>query len=117
MGMSFLYRLAAFVVLAICSLHAGVAAAKRPNIVFILVDDQDLLLHSLDRMDNVQKQLIQEGTFFKKHYGHVSQCCPARATIWTGLHSHNTNVTNVFNGVSILGFQPRIINPFANPSV
>ena len=48
----------------------------KPNIVFILVDDQDLLLNSLDLMDNLQKHLVQKGTFFSKHYGHVSQCCP-----------------------------------------
>lgn len=71
-------------------------SSRKPNIVFILVDDQDLHLDSLAHMDILQKQLVRKGVFFTKHYGHVSQCCPARTTIWTGKHAHNTNVTSVW---------------------
>ena len=81
--------------------HVTAAASKRdsrPNIVFILVDDQDFHMGSMDHMGILQSQLIQQGTLFTKHYGHVSQCCPARATLWTGKHAHNTNVTSVLNG-------------------
>lgn len=45
----------------------------RPNILVILTDDQDLRLSSLDHMDQVQAQLVQKGTTFTRHYGHVSQ--------------------------------------------
>ena len=69
---------------------------KRPNIVFILTDDQDLELGSLNYMPLVQKYLINEGTLFKRHYCTTAICCPSRVTLWTGKNAHNTNVTDVF---------------------
>lgn len=69
---------------------------KRPNIVFILTDDQDIELGSLEYMPLVQKYLINEGTFFKRHYCTTAICCPSRVTLWTGKNAHNTNVTDVF---------------------
>lgn len=90
--------------LAVLALASNATAAKKrnsqPNIVVIVVDDQDYHLNSMDHMDILQKQLVEQGAFFTKHYGHVSQCCPARATIWTGKHAHNTNVTSVVNHVA-----------------
>jgi arylsulfatase A-like enzyme len=71
------------------------AAAKKPNIVFIITDDQDLHLDSLDYMPLVQKYLTNEGTFYKRHYCTVALCCPSRVNLWTGKAAHNTNVTDV----------------------
>lgn len=68
---------------------------SRPNIVFVLTDDQDLHLQSLDYMPHVQRHLIQQGTSFRRHYCTTALCCPSRATLWTGKAAHNTNVTNV----------------------
>lgn len=42
--------------------------AKRPNIVFILTDDQDAHMNSLDYMPLTQKYLMNEGTTFARHY-------------------------------------------------
>lgn len=42
--------------------------AKRPNIVFILTDDQDSHMNSLDYMPLTQKYLMNEGTTFARHY-------------------------------------------------
>lgn len=95
---------AAFVVAII--LMACLTTAKtqkrttQPNIVFIMTDDQDMHLGSMDHMPILQRELVQKGTLFQKHYGHVSICCPARATIWTGKHAHNTNVTSVVNALA-----------------
>jgi N-acetylglucosamine-6-sulfatase len=69
---------------------------EKPNIVFILTDDQDIKLDSLDYMPLVQKHLINEGTIFKRHYCTTAICCPARVTLWTGKNAHNTNVTDIF---------------------
>lgn len=71
-------------------------AAKRPNIVFIISDDQDYHLESLNYMPLVQKYLMNEGTHYKRHYCTVSLCCPSRVNLWTGKAAHNTNVTDVF---------------------
>lgn len=51
---------------------------KQPNIVFILTDDQDLHMNSLDYMPFVQKHLIDKGTLFKRHFCTTAICCPAR---------------------------------------
>jgi hypothetical protein len=67
----------------------------KPNIIFIITDDQDLHLNSLDYQPSVQKHFIQEGTWFKKHFCTVALCCPSRVSLLTGKAAHNTNVTDV----------------------
>ena len=74
---------------------AALAGSKRPNIVFILTDDQDLHMNSLDYIPLINKHLIDQGTLFKKHFCTTAICCPARVTLWTGKAAHNTNVTDV----------------------
>ncbi|KAJ0417558.1 arylsulfatase [Aspergillus carlsbadensis] len=69
--------------------------SRRPNIVFILTDDQDVHLNSLDYMPLVQKHLRDQGTYFNKHYCTTAVCCPSRVTLWTGKAAHNTNITDV----------------------
>ncbi|KAI2602206.1 alkaline-phosphatase-like protein [Hypoxylon sp. NC1633] len=66
-----------------------------PNIVFILTDDQDLHMNSLDYMPFVQKHLLDHGTLFRRHFCTTALCCPSRVSLWTGKAAHNTNVTNV----------------------
>ncbi|KAG0645633.1 Arylsulfatase [Hyphodiscus hymeniophilus] len=70
--------------------------SERPNIVFILTDDQDLHMDSLDYMPLLKKHIIDHGTFYKSHYCSTAICCPSRVTLWTGRNAHNTNVTDVF---------------------
>lgn len=69
---------------------------KRHNIVFILTNSQDLHIDSLNYMPLLQKYIINEGTFYKRHYSSTAICCPSRVTLWTGKYAHNTNVTDVF---------------------
>jgi arylsulfatase A-like enzyme len=74
---------------------SGGSRSKQPNIVFILTDDQDLHMNSLDYVPLIRKHLIEQGTLFTKHFCTTAICCPARASILTGMLSHNTNVTDV----------------------
>ncbi|KAF2677191.1 alkaline phosphatase-like protein [Lentithecium fluviatile CBS 122367] len=74
---------------------SGAAAGKKHNVVFILTDDQDQRMKSLEHMPKVQKLLIDEGTWYQRHYAPTALCCPARVSIWTGLHAHNHQVTSV----------------------
>lgn len=69
--------------------------AERPNIIFLLTDDQDVHLSSLDYMPFVKKHLLDQGTYFNKHYCTTAVCCPSRVTLWTGKTAHNTNITDV----------------------
>ena len=63
------------------SLHAE---AKRPNILFILTDDQDVHLGSLSFMPYLKEHIIDRGLQFKRHYCTVALCCPSRVSLWTG---------------------------------
>lgn len=79
-------------------LHGGEQEAdedRRPNVVFVLTDDQDVHLQSLDYMPLVRKHLIEQGTYFSNHYCTTAVCCPSRVTLWTGKAAHNTNITDV----------------------
>lgn len=69
--------------------------ATKPNFVFIITDDQDLLLDSVNYQPSVQKHFAQQGTWFKKHYCTIALCCPSRVSFLTGKAAHNTNVTDV----------------------
>lgn len=67
----------------------------RPNIIFILTDDQDLHMNSLDHTPLIKKHLIDQGTLYKRHFCTTAVCCPSRASIFTGKLAHNTNVTDL----------------------
>lgn len=71
------------------------AASRKPNIVLILTDDQDLHMNSMDYLPHINKHLVDQGTFFKRHFCTTAICCPSRATLLTGKAAHNTNVTDV----------------------
>lgn len=68
---------------------------KRPNIVFIMTDDQDKRLGSTDYMTSLHTELINKGTEFDNHYTTMALCCPARSSLFRGQQTHNTNITNV----------------------
>ncbi|GAB7360522.1 hypothetical protein MBLNU230_g8471t1 [Neophaeotheca triangularis] len=72
-----------------------VGQKKPPNIIFFLTDDLDLHMDSLSYMPLLKKHLTDKGTSFNRHYCTVSLCCPSRASLWTGQHAHNTNVTEL----------------------
>jgi len=90
------WRFLSLAALAVAVQQESLSLKKKPNIVFILTDDQDLELGSLDYMPLLQKHLVQQGTSYKRHYCSTAICCPSRVTLWTGKNAHNTNVTDVF---------------------
>ncbi|KAI0596222.1 arylsulfatase precursor [Biscogniauxia sp. FL1348] len=71
------------------------AATKKPNFIFIITDDQDLHLNSLDYQPAVQRHFVEQGTSFNRHFCTISLCCPSRVSLLTGRAAHNTNVTDV----------------------
>ncbi|KAL2815258.1 alkaline-phosphatase-like protein [Aspergillus cavernicola] len=68
---------------------------NQPNFVFIITDDQDLKLDSIDYMPLTLSHLKEKGTFFSNHFVTTALCCPSRVSLWTGRQAHNTNVTDV----------------------
>ena len=72
----------------------GIAtAAKKPNVIVIMADDQDLLLDSMSVMPHVKSQIADQGVTYNKHYCTVAWCCPSRVNFLTGRAAHNTNIT------------------------
>ncbi|KAK1075088.1 hypothetical protein LTR74_000493 [Friedmanniomyces endolithicus] len=71
------------------------STGRKPNIVFILSDDQDLHMDSLSYMPFLKQHLTDHGTTFNRHYCTNALCCPSRVSLWTGKAAHNTNVTDV----------------------
>lgn len=67
-------------------------AQGRPNIVFILTDDQDP--ESLARMNKVQSRLVDQGTRFPNAFVTTPMCCPSRATFLRGQYAHNHGTLN-----------------------
>ncbi len=67
---------------------------NRPNIVFILVDDLDSKLNSIDYMKNLQDLMIARGTTLDDFFITNPLCCPSRTTILRGQYTHNHQVYN-----------------------
>jgi N-acetylglucosamine-6-sulfatase len=77
-----------------CSLAAATAATL-PNVLFILTDDQDLLLGSMDKggpMPKTRELLVEQGAWFSNGFANTPICCPSRAEMQTGRLMHNTRV-------------------------
>lgn len=70
------------------------AAAKRPNIILIMVDDlgfSDLGYHGSEIATPNLDNLAAGGVRFS-HFYNSGRCCPTRATLMTGLHPHQTGI-------------------------
>ncbi|HYB73145.1 MAG TPA: sulfatase [Candidatus Sulfotelmatobacter sp.] len=68
---------------------AHAAAARAPNIVFVLTDD--LSWNLVQYMPNVLA-MQREGTTFSNYFVTDSLCCPSRSSIFTGKFPHTTGV-------------------------
>jgi arylsulfatase A-like enzyme len=63
---------------------------SRPNIIFILTDDQPY--HTVDYMTTVKNQLMAKGIVFENGFVTTPLCCPSRASILSGQYAHNHKV-------------------------
>ena len=77
---------------------AGEAAARRPNIVFILTDDQRFdalgcMGHPFVKTPNMDR-LAKEGALFANAFVTTSLCSPSRASFLTGCYAHTHGVFN-----------------------
>ena len=74
--------------------NTHVAADNKPNILFVLTDDQDILLGSSDYQPKIKKLLVDEGIKINNQFVSTPVCCPSRGSFLTGLHIHNIPMTN-----------------------
>ena len=68
------------------------ASAAPPNFVFILTDDQDILLNGTSAMPALHEHLVRGGASFTG-FVDVPVCCPSRTSTLTSRYSHNLNNT------------------------
>jgi N-acetylglucosamine-6-sulfatase len=76
------------------------AAPPRPNVVFILTDDQrwdcmSIAGHPHLKTPNIDR-LAHEGAYFRNCFCTTSLCSPCRASILSGLYAHTHGVTGNF---------------------
>ncbi|HEX5938040.1 MAG TPA: sulfatase [Actinomycetota bacterium] len=71
-------------------ISAQAQSDDRPSIVLIVTDDQRP--ETLSAMPVLLERLVAHGARFGNAYVPHALCCPARASILTGNHSHTTNV-------------------------
>mmetsp|Transcript_28022 Transcript_28022/g.82035 ORF Transcript_28022/g.82035 Transcript_28022/m.82035 type:complete len:321 (-) Transcript_28022:1032-1994(-) len=70
------------------------SAAERPNIIFILADDQSTMLDSLEHMPKLRRLVVEEGVDVQNTFAATPVCCPSRSSIYTGRYIHNIGVYN-----------------------
>lgn len=88
---------------------AQALAADRPNILFVLTDDQHFAL--FDVMPNMQKLIVQEGASFTHAFFNDPLCCPSRASMMSGLYAHNHGVVSN-NGKPFAEVDSRSVAPW-----
>lgn len=96
-------------VLTICSCNPAKKEIKKPNVLFISIDDLRTSLgvygDSIALSPNID-QLAAEGMTFRQTYTQVAVCAPSRASLMTGVRPDSTRVWH-------LGDKFREINPNA----
>jgi N-acetylglucosamine-6-sulfatase len=65
-------------------------AQSKPNIVFVLTDDQ--FPGTENEMPNLRSNVTNQGVKFTSMVSTFPLCCPARATIQRGQYAHNTEI-------------------------
>jgi arylsulfatase A-like enzyme len=66
--------------------------SERPNILFILVDDLDALLGTLDTMPALDRLMTAQGLTIQDFLISTPACCPSRSTMLRGQYVHNHQV-------------------------
>jgi N-acetylglucosamine-6-sulfatase len=87
-----------FSVIPYSELAAAQASREKPNFVYILADDMRYDDLNARYMPKTRSLLGSKGLTFKNAYVPSSRCCPSRASVLTGMYTHNHKVWSNHNG-------------------
>ena len=94
----------------LASLAFLTSPAEPPNIIVILVDDMgfsDLGCYGSEIPTPNLDALAKNGLRFTQFYN-TGRCCPTRASLLTGLYSHQTGVGHRMENKGAPGYQGRL---------
>jgi arylsulfatase len=92
------------------ALPAAEAAARKPNIIVILVDDMgwsDISCYGSEIPTPNLDRLAANGIRFTQFYN-TARCCPTRASILTGLYPHQAGVGHMTEDSGTPGYRGRL---------
>jgi N-acetylglucosamine-6-sulfatase len=84
--------IAAVVAACLAAEEATAAPGGKPNIVFVVTDDQRLDEFDKQAMPATRRLIAGKGTTFTDTVVTTPTCCPSRATMLTGQYGHNNGV-------------------------
>lgn len=110
-----------FLTLLFCSQLCGGRQQQQPNIIFLLTDDQDLLLGGTSPMAFTRSFLHEGGARLSNFFVNTPVCCPSRSTLLSGRYAHNwhadsgptcmhMNVSNAEFEESVIGVHMKALN-------
>lgn len=94
----------------LCVLGGFLQAADKPNIVVILVDDMgfaDLGCYGSEIPTPNLDALAKNGLRFTQFYN-TGRCCPTRASLLTGLYSHQAGIGHMTDDKGVPGYRGRL---------
>jgi len=97
--------LRAALVLALLTTH--VVASERPNIIVIMVDDMgfsDIGCYGGEIPTPHLDRLAAGGLKFSQFHN-TGRCCPTRASLLTGLYSHQAGIGHMTNDQGLPGYR------------
>jgi arylsulfatase len=104
-------RLLSFLFL-VCTTLPVFAAASKPNIIVILVDDMgfsDIGCYGSEIPTPNIDALASNGARFTQFYN-TARCCPSRASLLTGLYPHQAGVGHMMEATETPGYLGRLNN-------
>lgn len=103
-------RCALLTCLLVCIASTAIPAQQRPNIVVIMVDDMgfsDIGPYGSEIPTPHLDQLAAGGVKFSQFYN-TGRCCPTRASLLTGLYSHQAGVGHMTADQKLPGYRGQL---------